>query len=401
MGEDKHTFKCDTSPHIEGGKYLVNLRMLHSLLGSGLRYTRYERIGNAANFGVCPESYFEGIHEIYCDVTSEVTKECIKDAINDEVAQTILQAEDGDYEGIDILTDARHGWRKNAAQSDIIALGCMTHKVVGAVTVTRDDDPVSQRHELIGAKTLYKHFDDCGVNVNIHGHDRNASINKYLDAEQPSVTNANDTWHAANGVAKIIKSLTSGPKKMHGKTWHGELSDKAASIKTHWYYAMRHCEKSVEKLRMLLDNVVQHYKDIHDGCLPSSRCHTDENYKPSKVIIKDSAAEKLLLQAIHGLQIYQNTADYIHCIDTHYVESFNNAALVYHDKRISFGNKEYQRRTNMAVPDWNQNVDRDFTSITWYEDPRKPRKRSGHKNLTPQSYTHLERLWNSFIAYFY
>ena len=35
----------------------------------------------------------------------------------------------------------------------------------------------------------------------------------------------------------------------------------------------------------------------------------------------------------------------------------------------------------MAVLDWNENVDRDYTSISNYEDVRRPRCRSGHKNL--------------------
>ena len=403
MCEDKHTFKCDTSPHIEGGKYYVNLRMMHAVFGSGLRFTQYERACNSANIGVCPESFFGNVHDIYCDVTSDVTSSCIRDAINDEVAHTILQCDEEmeEFKGINILSDARHGWRKNAAQSDVIALGSATHKVVGAVTVTRDDDPVSQRHELIGAKQIYNHFEEEGVNVNIHGHDRNSSINKYLDTEQPTVTNANDTWHATKGIAKVLKAVSSGPKKMHAVTWHSELSDKAGSIKTHCYYAMKNCGKSSQKLKQLLENIVEHYKNNHENCFENSRCRTDDNYIPSKTILKDSDAERILLNAIRGLQIYKNAGDYIYCMDTHYVESFNNASLTYHDKRIAFGHKEYQRRTNMAILDWNHNVDREYTSISYFEDARHPRKHAGHKNLSPKSFSFLDTIWEHVIENYY
>ena len=38
-----HCVKVDTSPHIEGGKYLANLRIIHGVKCSGLRYIQYER----------------------------------------------------------------------------------------------------------------------------------------------------------------------------------------------------------------------------------------------------------------------------------------------------------------------------------------------------------------------
>lgn len=104
---------------------------------------------------MCPHSYFDNITDLYCDQINKLAEESINEAINEEVTSALLQADNEDnYRGISILSDARHGWRKNAKQSDIVALGMDTHKVVGAITVTHDDDPVSQRHELIGAKRL-------------------------------------------------------------------------------------------------------------------------------------------------------------------------------------------------------------------------------------------------------
>ena len=66
-----------------------------------------------------------------------------------------------------------------------------------------------------------------------------------------------------------------------------------------------------------------------------------------------------------------------------------NALLIYHDKRIQFGDKEYTR-SQMAVLDRNENVDRDYTSISNYEDARRPRCKSGHKNLI-QKQTNSQR----------
>ena len=81
-----------------------------------------------------------------------------------------------------------------------------------------------------------------------------------------------------------------------GKTWHAELTDKAAAIKTATYHAMKNCEGSAEKLRQQLDNICEHYKGNHERCSTESRCKREENYICSKSELKDPVAVNLLLQ---------------------------------------------------------------------------------------------------------
>ena len=205
--------------------------------------------------------------------------------------------------------------------------------------------------------------------------------------ERTEVKNANETWHATKGIAKALKGITSGPKNNHGKTWHAELSDKAAAIKTATYHAMKTCDGSSEKLRQNLDNICEHYKGNHENCSDNSRCKKEENYVCSNSKLKDPFAMNLLSSAIKKLQVYRTPEDYVACVDTHYVESYNNATLIYHDKMITFGEKEYKRRICLSIIDWNENVDRECTSIVHFEDAKNPRKRDGHKNLKPKSYS--------------
>ena len=400
--QNGHCVKVDTSPHIEGGKYLANLRIIHGVKCSGLRYIQYERFCKAAGLGICSETMFSDMEDIYCKSTEDTAKESVEDALNMEIGQAIANVQDpSEFSGIDIITDARHGTRKNSAYSDVIALGGTTHKIVSAQEISKQDDPISQRHELIGVKKMYQEFDNKNVSVRIHGHDRNSSVNKYLSQEHTHVQNANDTWHATKGIIKVLKSITSGPKKMHGITWHGELTDKAASVKTAAYYAMKNCNGSGEKLRQMLDNIPEHYKGNHTQCLPQSKCKQEERYVCSKSELKDPKAISLLSAAIKKLQIYRTPEDYAACVDTHYVESFNNATLIYHVKRITFGEKEYKRRTNLSICDWNENVDRDCTSIVLFEDVKNPRRRVGHKNLKPKTYAFVNKIWNNVITQVY
>ena len=53
------------------------------------------------------------------------------------------------------MTDARHGWRKDARHSDVVAIGFHTINVIGLEVVTKDDNPVSQRRETLGIKKKY------------------------------------------------------------------------------------------------------------------------------------------------------------------------------------------------------------------------------------------------------
>ena len=213
-----HTLQCDTSPHIEGGKFLANLRMIHGVNSSGLRYVQYERLCKATGLGICPESMFSDMQNLICDATEAVAKSSMESALNTEIGQSVANSVNPlQTDGIDIITDARHGTRKNSAFSDVVALGGTTHKVVAIQTVSKKDDPCSQRHELLGVKNIYKEFDSKNVKVRLHGHDRNASVNKYLMKEQPEVKNGNDTWHATKGIVKAFKGITTGPKKNHGK----------------------------------------------------------------------------------------------------------------------------------------------------------------------------------------
>ena len=96
-----------------------------------------------------------------------------------------------------------------------------------------------------------------------------------------------------------MKSITTGPKKNHGVTWHEELADKGAAIKTATYHAMKTCQGSAQKLRELLDNIPEHYKGNHSNCASESRCRLEgEIYECSKCTLKDPVAIELLSKAI-------------------------------------------------------------------------------------------------------
>ena len=72
---------------------------------------------------------------------------------------------------------------------------------------------------------------------------------------------------------------------------------------------MKKCQESPEKLRELLYNIMEHYKNKHGSCSAESRCKIDPNYEPSKQLIKDSDAERILRSKLRKRQVYKSLAD--------------------------------------------------------------------------------------------
>ena len=215
-----------------------------------------------------------------------------------------------------------------------------------------------------------------------------------------NTVSTNDTWHASKNVAKEIRAVCTGARYLEGKTWHPQLSDKAASIKTHTFWAMKNCDENPETLRASISNITDHYKDNHSKCHPTSRCKLDDAYEPSKVIITDPIAERLLRHALEKTIVYKSAQDYVHCMDTYFVESFNNTMLQYHDKRVgSLGDTLYKFKTQLSVLDWNDHIgSRRATSSRAVTEATNPRRRSEKTLLERKTYQFWGDVWQKYTA---
>ena len=87
------------------------------------------------------------VADVYHKVISDEAKISMEKGILEEIAS-------GDLTGINIMTDARHGWRRNAKDTDVVCIGENTHKVLNLQHVTRREEPSSQKHELVGSKRI-------------------------------------------------------------------------------------------------------------------------------------------------------------------------------------------------------------------------------------------------------
>lgn len=100
----------------------------------------------------------------------------------------------------------------NTKGTSVVALGDRSHKVLNCVHVTTAEDPVTQIHETLGTEKIYNDLDKQ-VSVNVHTHDRNMAINKFVkEREHGLVCKQNDIWHGIKSVKKALTLISSGPR---------------------------------------------------------------------------------------------------------------------------------------------------------------------------------------------
>ena len=128
----------------------------------------------------------------------------------------------------------------------------------------------------------------------------------------------------------------------------------------------------------------------------------DPNYELSRIVITEDRAADLLLNVITSSTLYKSPRDFMLAMDTYYVESLNNSMNLFQDKMISFGDLQYSVRSQLPVCHWNENVDREFTSI-WLPraDPRAPRPAKGKKVYKKCTYQYRTEIWNTYMNHLY
>lgn len=385
-----HNLKWASSSQL-GNHHNVNYKMMSAYLCSGMTQVQYERLSEFADFGIMSEHFRNKSAVTFSAIIEVLAKESVHFALFDECQISKEKKEDG----ITIMTDARHHCRKNSYHTDHVALGQHTHKVINIQHITKQQDRCTQRHENIGCNQMYDDFERKGVKINIHSHDRNMSVNKTIRTKD-TVKNCNERWHATKPLTQGLKKISSGARRNMGKTWHPELADKGSRIRNHMYYAMDNCAGNPDTLRQLIDNSILHFQNNHDNCADDSACK-EAQYVPEFTILSDPVATRLLTDFLHSLTLYKNAADYTLSKDTYYVESFNNSCLMYLQKRIHYKEMTYSMRINLAVLNWNEHVDRPFTSRRTLQQVHHNRRYLGKKAYKKKTYMFVNDIWQLLI----
>ncbi|KAJ7375291.1 Orexin receptor type 2 [Desmophyllum pertusum] len=86
------------------------------------------------------------------------------------------------------------------------------------------------------------------------------------------------------------------------------------------------------------------------------------------------------------------------CRDTFWIETFHMVILVYAAKKINFGDDTYVMRIQLAALDWNENVDREVSSLQFHQYARNPDRMAPTRILRPKSFNFRKMIWDNFFA---
>ncbi|XP_068752792.1 uncharacterized protein [Montipora capricornis] len=373
-------------------KYYVNMRMIHGVLSCGLTETQYSGLCQAANIGSEGDKTFDTVLKKlqYMAVVKEVCSESMLGAQEEAKNRPGYHAN-----GECVITDARHDSSRSAAHTTVSALSFSTKKVVGVLNWSRASDVAAVSREVPMTKELLTLLIETqGFHISEVAHDFVLQLKTWIVSK--GILNSFDSWHGAKSVTKALEKVASGPLRDQGTEWFSELSDKVKSTRTHIYFCMKNSSGNEDDFRETLLTVVDHYQDNHNKCNEGSRCKS-EGYIMSKKLLTESRAIAAHKKAIMGTSIYRHATDYMRCWETFWIETLHTVMLIYVPKRIHFGDNTYNMRVELTVLDWNENVNREVSSLQMYQHARHPNRLAETRVLVEKTFNFREVTWSRFF----
>ncbi|XP_078365651.1 uncharacterized protein LOC144649932 isoform X2 [Oculina patagonica] len=348
------------SSPITNSKFLINLRMIHGFLSSGLTETQYRGFMEAASLGSVEHTYLDTVVNKlgYSASVTEMYENSLAQARMKVQRSADYMAQNGDV----IITDARHDSSRSAQHTTVTAISYQNKRVIGTVNWSKKDLASAQSREVPMTKELIHQLEAKG----------------------------------GKAVKKRIQKVANGLKRDEGKTWFPELTDKVKATKTHFYYAMRNNDGTEEGFRKYLLNIIPHYQGDHTNCYEESRCHMSD-YVCTKKPLETPQAIDAFRKALMDTAIYKKPSDYMTCRDTYWIETFHVVILIYAAKRINFGDDTYIMRVQLAALDWNENVDHEVSSLQFHQYARNPDRMAPIRILVPKTFEFRKKIWEIFL----
>ena len=165
-----HIILFESSSEV-GGNYTANRGFLIAIACSGMLNVQFGKFCSFSKIGHLTHYEKDNLIKTLQPVNvADLSKQSIS------AEESELAKEQG-HDGISIMTDVRHSCRKNSFHTDHLAVGHLGHKIVAVQHITKEDYSCSQRHEPLGFDRMFANFDQAGVKVVDHAHNRNATIN--------------------------------------------------------------------------------------------------------------------------------------------------------------------------------------------------------------------------------
>ncbi|CAH3153238.1 unnamed protein product, partial [Pocillopora meandrina] len=280
-----------------------------------------------------------------------------------------------------VITDARHDSSQLAAHTTVSALSSLTKKVLAVVNWSRANETSAVSREVPMTKELLTYLSETqGFHVAEVTYDFVLQLTTWILSK--GMLDSFDSWYGAKSVTKAMKEVASGAQRDEGSKWFFELFDKVKSTRTLVYFCMKNSPPNEEEFQGTLLNVVDHYQG---------------NHVMSKKLLTKPEVVAACREAIVGTSIYRHASDYMQCRETYWIESLHSVMLIYAAKRIHHGDDTYNMCMELAILDWNENVNREASSLQMYQHTRHPNCLAEIRVLTSKTFNFRGTIWSTFF----
>lgn len=343
-----HTGVWLSQPLLKHRMAAGNLLLSAAILFTGASYERIREIAEVLHMPIMCENQFYAIqdkylfpivHTVYTD-----TKEALLGYMGDDPT-TLLGDGRCDSPGF----SAKYG-TYNIMDAATGAVLTFSLKQVNANTS-------SVAMEADGCFDGLKELLDHGMVVKVFGTDCSTSIAKLLRENFPDILHEHDVYHIEKRIKKMLlkKANKRGNHALHA--WIKPVTNQL------WWVA-QNCNHDANELREKWISIMYHVTDLHewDNFDVYHKCEhaplSDAERSKKKWLRPDSSAHKALKEVVLDRRLVADIKKLTHAVHTGGLEAFHSLVTKYTPKRQHFSYKGMLVRTELAVLDHNNNLDR-------------------------------------------
>ncbi|XP_073669439.1 uncharacterized protein [Paramisgurnus dabryanus] len=330
-----------------------NLLVAACILFTGATYADIDDWASLLNLQIPKKTTFYAIQSSYLiPVVDVMYKEQQEKLLEGLRTQNILK------KGVHLSEDGRNDSPGFSAKYCTYSImDDSTNQVVHYELVQVTEAASSVGMEPIGFKRGLNSLLEMGIDIDVMTTDRSPSIRKIMRVDYPQIHHEFDIWHVVKGFFKKLLSVSKKKENVDLQPW-------IKSICNHLWYACASCNGDPEVLTAKWKSLLHHICGEHtweengrqQTCAHDDLTHDQQRRK--RWLRKESTAFRTLSTLVLHPNLLKDMRQMALFKHTGNLEVYHSVLLKYCRKNLHFHYSSMTARSQLAVMDHNENVNR-------------------------------------------
>ena len=313
-----------------------------------------------------------------------------------------------------VLVDGAFPNRRAAKVGFATAMDEETGLIISSDPEFTTKETCAEKLEAVGLTKLCAKMEKEDLDVDAFCHDAKAEQKTIIKRTQKYAGSRSrlDLWHSKKTIMKnftkaLDKRYHSGRQatralQTKNKLIREALQKMSSAVKSHLQYTLDHSKNCEQRKLEIWLNGPLHWKGDHSMCgtyNPEAPCVVEHSDRRHEILIGDDGVFDAVSEWMSLPEHKKLLANLEHGLATSIVESFNNMAASWADKRKFFGPTGISLRHNMAKLHWNNNRFRMFLKMRRHKvSPlnNKHKKRTERRVYAPMSFAWAHMVLRGF-----